>query len=99
SPTSRCHVGYGLQVVPRAVGPADRQIRLGGVTHAEVHAEVSLGDVVSPTANFVDLLAPANRKRQSRADSVPAGRGNGADQQRVSPRPEVLQQGRRLEEI
>ncbi len=83
----------------RAVRPADRQIRFCGVAHAEVHPEISLGDMVSATADFVDLLPSANRKRQSRTDGVPAGSGNGADEQRVAPGPEVLQQGGRLEEI
>ena len=74
-----------LHVAHGAVRPADRQIGFGGVAHAEVHAKVSLGDVVSAAANFVDLIASANLKRQSRTDGVPAGSGNGADQQRVAP--------------
>ena len=93
------HAWDGFHVAYRAVRPADRQIRFCGVAHAEVDAEISLGDVVSAAANFVDLLPPANRQRQSRTDGVPARSGNGADEQRVAPGPEVLQQGRRLEEI
>src|SRR5450432_2765430 len=46
----------GLHVTHRAVRPADRHIRFCGVAHAEVHTEISLGNVVSATANLVDLL-------------------------------------------
>jgi hypothetical protein len=50
----------GLQVAHRTVRPTNRQIRFGGVAHPEVHPEISLGDVVSATANFIDLLSPAD---------------------------------------
>src|SRR5436305_1962179 len=82
-----------------ALGPAYGQIRLGGVPQAEMHAEISLRDMKSPAANFVDLLAPASGQRQSSADRVTARGGNRADQQRVAPWSEVLQQRRRLEKI
>src|ERR1700678_927515 len=62
------HSRDGLHLAQRAVRPADRQIRFGGVAHAEVDSEISLGDVVSPTADLIDLLPLAHLKRQSRTD-------------------------------
>ena len=75
-----------------ALGPPDRQIRLRGAPHAEVHAEVSLRDVVSAAANFVNLASSASSQRQSRTDRVPARDRDGADQQRVAFGSKVLQQ-------
>jgi hypothetical protein len=42
-----------------ALGPTDRQVRLRGAAHAEVHPKISLRDMKPAAADFIDLVSPA----------------------------------------
>src|SRR5690348_13469395 len=79
--------------------PADRQICFGGMAKAEVHSEVTLGNMVPAAADFIDLPATARGERQPCANCVSSGSCDRADQQSVSTRTKIFQKRWRLEEI
>ena len=66
-PLIRFNIANGFYVTLR---PANCQIALRSAAEAEMHPKVTLGNVVSPAPNLIDLPATGRGQRQSCPDCV-----------------------------